>query len=79
MLTEHFGILSTINMLISHVFYFTDLSQVTFVEIDNECVYDLLRPEDAEKQDLPIKQDAKGKISLQGVNKVIIDPTDLKV
>jgi kinesin family protein C1 len=35
--------------------------QVTFIEIYNEVVYDLLRVEGSEKESLDIKQDARGK------------------
>lgn len=52
--------------------------KVTFIEIYNECTYDLLRPEGSEKRDLPIKQDAKGKTFVQDVNKLELDPTDLQ-
>jgi kinesin family protein C1 len=52
--------------------------EVTFIEIYNEQTFDLLREEGAEKTDLPIKQDNKGKTYIQGVNKLLIDPTDLK-
>jgi len=52
--------------------------EVTFIEIYNECTYDLLRPEGSEKRDLPIKQDAKGKTFVQDVNKLELDPTDLQ-
>jgi kinesin family member C1 len=51
---------------------------VTFIEIYNECTYDLLRAEGSEKIDLSIKQDKKGKTFVEGVNKLTIDPTDLK-
>lgn len=51
---------------------------VTFIEIYNECVYDLLRVEGSEKLDLNIKQDKKGKTYVEGVNKMHIDPTDLQ-
>jgi kinesin family protein C1 len=49
---------------------------VTFVEIYNEIVFDLLRDETAEKQELDIKQDAKGKTFVQGANMLHIDPSD---
>jgi len=51
---------------------------VTFIEVYNEQVFDLLRPEGSEKRDLPIKQDAKGKTFVQDVSKLETDPTDLK-
>jgi kinesin family protein C1 len=56
----------------------TYVVEIACVEIYNECVYDLLRAEDAEKVDLPIKQDAKGKIYVAGVNKTTVDPADQK-
>jgi len=52
--------------------------EVTFIEIYNEQVFDLLRGENSEKMDLPIKQDNKGKTYIHGVNKMEIDPTDDK-
>mmetsp|Transcript_8328 Transcript_8328/g.9953 ORF Transcript_8328/g.9953 Transcript_8328/m.9953 type:complete len:981 (+) Transcript_8328:94-3036(+) len=52
--------------------------EVTFIEIYNEQVFDLLREEGSAKTDLPIKQDNKGKTYIQGVNRMEIDPTDLK-
>mmetsp|Transcript_71066 Transcript_71066/g.160805 ORF Transcript_71066/g.160805 Transcript_71066/m.160805 type:complete len:1051 (+) Transcript_71066:1-3153(+) len=50
--------------------------QITFIEIYNEQVFDLLRVEGSAKLDLPIKQDKKGKTYCDGVNKVEIDPSD---
>ena len=55
------------------------VKQVTFIEIYNECVYDLLRGPQSDKTDLPIRQDNKGKTYIEGVNKMTIDPTDLQV
>mmetsp|Transcript_14640 Transcript_14640/g.25801 ORF Transcript_14640/g.25801 Transcript_14640/m.25801 type:complete len:1036 (-) Transcript_14640:556-3663(-) len=49
---------------------------VTFIEIYNEIVYDLLREETAEKNELDIKQDTKGKTYVHGANMVLVDPTD---
>mmetsp|Transcript_39461 Transcript_39461/g.72705 ORF Transcript_39461/g.72705 Transcript_39461/m.72705 type:complete len:993 (+) Transcript_39461:78-3056(+) len=51
---------------------------VTFIEIYNEQVFDLLRLPGSAKLDLPIKLDAKGKTYVHDVNKMRIDPTDLQ-
>ena len=53
--------------------------KAAFIEIYNENVFDLLRLPGAAKEDLPIKQDQKGKTFIQGVNRMEIDPTDLQV
>lgn len=51
---------------------------VTFIEIYNEVVYDLLRPEGSDKESLDIKQDNRGKTYVQGATKLSIDPADNK-
>jgi len=52
--------------------------QVTFIEIYNEVVYDLLRSEGEEKESLDIKQDNRGRTYVAGANKLDIDPVDTK-
>jgi len=52
--------------------------QVTFIEIYNEVVYDLLREEGSEKESLDIKQDSRGKTFVAGASKLEIDPADDK-
>merc|ERR1711871_104866 len=49
---------------------------VTFIEIYNEIVFDLLRDENAEKSELDIKQGTKGKTYVQGATMTLVDPTD---
>jgi len=49
---------------------------VTFIEIYNESVFDLLRDQGSPKTDLPIKQDKQGKTYADGVKKWDIDPSD---